>query len=210
MATFPSGIKSWSKRINNVNDVDASDFNQLADEVTAIQTVLGITPADDLTLNGVRTRFVTVADRIAAMARGTQNPFVRLDSAAEDISNNTVTTINFDTPNAIDNPNSLFDGIGWTVKRSGYYVLTTDIRWPKNYVGYRYIGLMVNSTEVAADSRSADLPGASTAQMRQSVSWQGRLTKGQKITTRVNQNSGVKLNDASVTLSGSFQRDLPA
>lgn len=209
MATFPNAIKTWVAKKNRSDDVDASHVNALQDEVTAIQTTLGANPQLDLTLNGKRNDYKTVGARLDAIARGLDKPFVRLDSAAETIqSSGDVTTVNFDSPNAIDDPFGMFNGLGFTIKRSGYYSLTTDVRWPNAYSGYRYLGLFVGSVEVAADTRTAVLPGAVGASVRQSVAWQGRLNAGAKVTTRLYQNSGGRLSGTGVTLSGSFQRDV--
>jgi hypothetical protein len=42
MAVFPSGIKTWTDRADNVDDVVAADINQAYAEIIAVQNALGI------------------------------------------------------------------------------------------------------------------------------------------------------------------------
>jgi hypothetical protein len=41
MATYPSNIKSWTPRTDNLDKVVAADVNTAYDEITVIQTELG-------------------------------------------------------------------------------------------------------------------------------------------------------------------------
>jgi hypothetical protein len=45
-ATFPTGVKSFSTKTDNVTTVHAVDVNDLQDEVTAIETAVEVTSAN--------------------------------------------------------------------------------------------------------------------------------------------------------------------
>lgn len=48
-ATYPGGIKSWTPRTDNVDDVMADDVNTGYEEITALQTELGVNVAGSAT-----------------------------------------------------------------------------------------------------------------------------------------------------------------
>jgi hypothetical protein len=64
MATYPGGIKSFSTKTDNVSEVMSSDVNEPQDEITAIETELGVDVA------GTATDLVT---RLARSLSGTGN-----------------------------------------------------------------------------------------------------------------------------------------
>jgi len=45
MATYPTAVKSFTSRADNVDWVDASDINVAYDEIVAVEATLGVTPA---------------------------------------------------------------------------------------------------------------------------------------------------------------------
>lgn len=48
MATYPTAVKSFTSRLDILDDVDASDINAAYDEITAVQATLGASPAKSL------------------------------------------------------------------------------------------------------------------------------------------------------------------
>ena len=68
MATYPGGIKSFSTKTDGVSEVMSSDVNEPQDEITALETELGIDVA------GTATDLVT---RLARSLSGTGNLTLR-------------------------------------------------------------------------------------------------------------------------------------
>jgi len=74
MATYPSALKTYTNKVDGVDTVLAADVNSLQDEVQAIETELGVTPATSALPNagqyypnGTGT---TVADRLTNLEAG--------------------------------------------------------------------------------------------------------------------------------------------
>jgi hypothetical protein len=74
MATYPNALKTYTNKVDGVDTVLAADVNSLQDEVQAIETELGVTPATSALPNagqyypnGTGT---TVADRLTNLEAG--------------------------------------------------------------------------------------------------------------------------------------------
>jgi hypothetical protein len=76
MAIYPASIKSFTAKVNIRDIIDESDPNDLQDEVTAIQTIVGITPSLSTTPSasgtfiGAATTFASVSARLANIETG--------------------------------------------------------------------------------------------------------------------------------------------
>jgi hypothetical protein len=76
MAIYPASIKSFVPKVNIREIIDESDPNDLQEEVTAIQTILGITPSLSTTpsasgtFNASATTFASVSARLANIETG--------------------------------------------------------------------------------------------------------------------------------------------
>jgi hypothetical protein len=79
MATYPAAIRSFTNKVDNTDTVIASDVNLLYDEVTQIETTVGITPATTLgwsgTFDQATTNFTTVAARLQNVEYGLNTAF---------------------------------------------------------------------------------------------------------------------------------------
>jgi hypothetical protein len=202
-ATYPNGVKVWSPRVNQRDDVEADDVNSLAAEIIAIQTTLGLSPAIDTSVNGDHIDHQTVSQRLHDIQSGYNRPVVRLEGNAI-IPNAAEIPIDFAAIAAQIDSDGAFDGVGITIPRSGWWVLTGDCRWPINTNGFRLLALTFSGTNELSGQTS---PGTGFF-VRTSVSWQGNLTKGAKIRLNAYQNSGASMTIDQVSLSGSMIRDL--
>lgn len=59
-AVYPSSVKAFTKKVDNRDPVIASDVNLIYDEVTAIETVLGTSPATSSGWSGTFDQTTTV------------------------------------------------------------------------------------------------------------------------------------------------------
>lgn len=75
-AVYPGQFKTFSKKVNFIEDVDASHVNQIQDEISAIERTLGANPHLDVGMYapGRVINYGTVSNRIAEVARGTDIP----------------------------------------------------------------------------------------------------------------------------------------
>jgi hypothetical protein len=208
MATYPGGNAVFSTKRNLLDDVMAEHINAMQDEILALQTAVGVMPYLDPTLNKVNNNYGTVRGRMEQIQRGSHVPVIQLQANTINLATSTDLDVNYDPPHVVFDTLSVFDGTGITIKRGGWWIITTDVLWPNNSNGARFTALQSVNTngmvEVSGDTR-LPVPGWPT---RSNVTWQGALAAGQKIRTRVRQTSGVTL-ALNVTLSASFVRELP-
>jgi hypothetical protein len=75
-ATYPASIKAFIPKVNIRDIIDEADPNSLQEEVTAIETVLGVTPALSTSpssggsFNANATTFASVSARLANIETG--------------------------------------------------------------------------------------------------------------------------------------------
>ena len=73
-AVYPGSIRSFTTKANTVDTIDASHPNLLQDEVTAIESILGINPNLSTTGSGAYTNVATswnnVSSRLANLENG--------------------------------------------------------------------------------------------------------------------------------------------
>ena len=72
MATYPSGLKTYTDETNKQDLADAAVINSLQQEVEAIQAELGIDPAG--TLSTLLARLAIIQATNGALANGTSFP----------------------------------------------------------------------------------------------------------------------------------------
>jgi hypothetical protein len=65
-ASYPNGVKTFVEKVDNQDPVIASDVNLVYEEVTAIETVLGTTPATSLGWSGSFTQGTTSWNNVAS------------------------------------------------------------------------------------------------------------------------------------------------
>jgi len=80
-ATYPSGQKSFSRRTDAVDDILATDVNQAYDEIEALETELGLNPADKT--GGTAGTYATVKARLDKAHRAATFVVAASDAAAD-------------------------------------------------------------------------------------------------------------------------------
>lgn len=129
-AVYPTAVKSFSQRQNYTQIVDAGDVNQAYDEVTALQTTLGIMPQSDL-IDGQTKSWPTVKDRISAVRKGVSNPMVRVTASDFKVPYNKVIHPSF-TSKQVDTHGMWTTSNAITCQRTGWYTVTAYARWHKD------------------------------------------------------------------------------
>lgn len=75
-ASYPSSVRSFSTKRNTLDIIDASDPNGIQEEVVAIQTAIGVSPAlstapsSSGTFSATATTFATLTARLANIETG--------------------------------------------------------------------------------------------------------------------------------------------
>lgn len=85
-ATYPSSVRSFTTKVNNIDIIDAAHPNVLQEEVVAIESTLGVNPQVSSGLTGsyvsASTTFPTVSARLDNIERGisgdTHTQYVRV------------------------------------------------------------------------------------------------------------------------------------
>lgn len=128
VAVYPSAIKKFAYRQDFTELVEAADVNVSYDEITALQTTLGVKPNQEV-VDGTNYSWTDVSSRIASVRQGLANPFV------------SVAAHNFEIAYAVDDApvtwitrtmdtNHMWNG-GPTIvcPRSGVYTFEIFMRW---------------------------------------------------------------------------------
>lgn len=106
--------------------------------------------------------------------------------------NDTETTLTFDVEDHdTDNMHSTSVNTGrLTFNTPGVYVVTANLSWPTNGVGYRYAAIRLNgSVYVVEDSKTASSVAINVGH---SLAWNGKIvTAGDYLEVRVRQTAGV-------------------
>ena len=77
-ASYPAGIKTFTNKVDYTDAVIASDVNSAYDEITALETALGVTPTTSSTWSGTAnytsgTNYSSVSARIANIEFGVKS-----------------------------------------------------------------------------------------------------------------------------------------
>lgn len=146
-ATFPNGIASFSSKRNLLDDVEASDINKLQDEIVAIEATLG----DALTSLEILEQEVTVlSDEEAANQAQDASTLIKFNKLKDMIHSlwwgqnfyvaNAYTNnfkilktpparpyppalVKFPKPTALMDPTGMWNGTGYTLKKTGFYMI---------------------------------------------------------------------------------------
>lgn len=153
-AVFPRGIKSFTTKRNLLDDVDAGDINTIQDEIVALESTLGelindveelVSDVDqneeddegqDRTLARFRIRFASLKDRIDYIHAGRQLPAIVLASATgetrpvfQGAENDKPAPLNFAQPSNWLDTHDMYNGIGFTTKQSGFWIINGFVRY---------------------------------------------------------------------------------
>lgn len=185
-AVYPFQYKQFVAHKNLVEDVDASHVNDLQNEVSAIEQVLGLTPAADPTLKMKVNSWASVGARMSAIQRGQGVPAIYMYKSADTVpspKNGAPKFIAFPKPGPSWDPEGLFNGTGFTTQRPGWWIFMANMMWTNgtgaNGEGYdRSIGFALNGSNIGA----VDLPPIGDGNSREGVVWMGPVNAGTQVT----------------------------
>jgi cell division septum initiation protein DivIVA len=145
-ATFPNGIASFKQHQDNLDAVEAVDVNKIQDELVAVEEALGdaLTEIQDIedevdeledevdALQNKDTiiikRFKNLKELIGSLWNG-QNVYAATTSGANLTVKKTAAErpfppglVNLSKPDASDDPMKMWNGTGFTIKKSGLWV----------------------------------------------------------------------------------------
>lgn len=239
-ATFPNGIASFVTHRNLLDDVDAADINKIQEEITAIQTVLGALltevidietdvqeleeeqASDDATEVVFRNRFENLKAQIDYVRNGYHVYAAEVtcsDKNIPKITKNLETAkprlLSMAKPPADKDPRRLYNGTGFTLRKSGFWLLQGHVRYDlKEGAGSANYGMY----QAAIGIGDAWARGMDRCQPVHDNIWAnvflnpvvlGYFTKGSRITLRTSQSSQITQRVAKGWLSAMHIR-MPA
>lgn len=183
-AVYPFQYKQFTAHRDLIDDVDASDVNNLQYEVAAIQQTLGLIPASDTGLKMKINTWASVGARLDAIQRGTGIPVVFLSKPTDSVKASK--NIIWPRPSTALDPESLYNGSSITTNRSGWWIITAGISWADEYGAnaegtYRNANIRVGSVDV----QSQDSPPVGEGATHTHVAYQGYVPAGQTINLNV-------------------------
>lgn len=223
-ATFPNGIASFATHKNLLDDVEASHINKIQDEVVAIEATLG----DALTtLQVIEQEITALSDQEMADQAKDASLVVKYTSLKELVNslwngknfyvasaskanfNITKTPwhrpyppnlIKLNKPSAADDPSGMWNGTGFTLKKSGFYLIqgfvdvntahlaSNDTRNFGTYEG----SITFNGTDwIQGLDRQYPVVDGTWHDVVLNPTFLGWLTKGTRVTLRAAQSSAV-------------------
>lgn len=230
-ATFPNGIAAFTTKKNMVDDVEAGDINKLQDEVVALEETLGdalttleileeeVTDlASDLAEddsssksrdNSLTVKYRTLKELINDLWWG-KNIYVAQAVRTNFTLRKTPSTrpyppnlIHLNKPSGADDPAAMWNGTGFTLKKSGFWVINgiVDINLAKvgpssnqNFGTYEG-SITFNSTDwVQGLDRQYPQVDETWHNVVLNPSFTGFLAKGTKISLRAAQSSALDQN----------------
>jgi hypothetical protein len=151
-ATFPNGIASFTQKQDNFDVNHAADINRLQEEIVAIESAIGalITTVTDLSTevttdeqneatfeNQTTTKFKTLGDRLAWLQNGYHIRAARASGsefASKPINDpgkfqgTLPDVLKLDAPPVAADPYGLYNGTGFTLNKSGFWLLVGNVR----------------------------------------------------------------------------------
>ncbi len=185
VATYPGTVRPWSTKIDLVMDIMAAHVNDLQDELSAIQTFLGVNPHFDTGLftAGVVQNEGTVSNRISLAEAGKNQPFISLVyvGGTNGWSYPNPSVIPW-TAKVADTNSTWTSGANLTAARTGYYSvaayasMATAASVPVG--SHAYVFRLWSGAGSVLAGATATQPGGANYTVELSVAWQGLLTKG--------------------------------
>jgi hypothetical protein len=151
MATFPAGIASFKTHEDRLDSVDAADINKIQDEVVATQEVLGDAvnaieiieeevdvlqdEVDDLSDQDtlIIKKFKNLKELISVLWDGGNVYAASTSAAAKKVRKTDAQRpyppdlVRMNKPDANDDPMNMWNGTGFTLRRSGFWVAVGNV-----------------------------------------------------------------------------------
>lgn len=145
---YPKGIAAWSDKQNEIDVVFAADPNELAAEVLAVETTLGVEPQIEKSpLTGNPIAYATVDARISDQLAHRQIPVVSLNSGEQFFENfQGVGTFygEFNTYDKVFDPFDMYNGADVTIPITGWWIVTVGQFWDWFSTGYHALHMFIN------------------------------------------------------------------
>lgn len=127
VAIYPAAVKKFPYRHDFTDIVDAADVNVLYDEVSAVESTLGVNPQTDV-IDGKINSWPTVSARISAVREGVSKPFVGVNANNVQVPYNEQTVMNW-TSKYWDTHDMWTGGPTITCPRTGVYTFSIFMHW---------------------------------------------------------------------------------
>lgn len=128
VASYPRAPRAFTVKRNIVDDVDASHVNDIQDEISSIETVLGNNPHTDLSINGIGRDYNNVGNRLGEVTRHTDNPYLHVGCPGVTVASGFNSAMSFSVeygdPLKAFTPSPTSYQV--TIPRNGYYLIVAD------------------------------------------------------------------------------------
>ena len=157
---FPSGIFTWTDRVDQQSIDFANDINSIASEVISLENTLGTNPEiESNPPTGNPVTYSSVSARISDAMTNKELPVCELSSTSILVQNTVVGQVN--TYKAAYDPYKMFNGTDLTISADGWWYITasqTFLGWSD---GYDHFSLCLNGTSNIVDDQLVnwDFPG---------------------------------------------------
>jgi len=204
-ASYPRAIKAFLTRHDYTDDVMAAHVNDLQDEVSALESIIGINP---------QLPNASIAERLSSLETGRTRTvfYTARHQAIYNVPVQPLTTENLvamDPPPSGYDPLGLYNGVGFTLKKTGFYYLGGNMRWEVNSsVGTRRTTINASApTMWGGHLGVVDLDGPSSTIRYAMVPYFGVLTAGTAISLNVAHSCGTKQPTVYGSLGGFLVRE---
>jgi hypothetical protein len=214
MATYPNSIFFWQPRIDQQNIVFANDPNTLANEIIAVEQVVGVNPQTEKHPPiGTGYTYRTLDSRVSAAMANLEMPFAEFTANQFFINQGAQM---FQTYRPAYDPFGIFDGQCATIPTTGWWQITAGQKWNQqgdNFIGGNAQFLFINGAWVTAEIWEWDnffgnpayhfASNITSANGFTRIFWQGVLNKGAKVQMLAVNSTfcpGINVNDIYMTL----------
>jgi len=159
---YPSGILTWTDRVDDVTTIDATDVNTLAADLISVENTLGTNiEIESSPPTGLPITYTTTSARISDAMNNAQLPSSTLSFPSMQVPNTTQGQLN--TYNATYDPYGLYNGTDMTVTANGWWFVSVTQTWAWSSTGYSHLALCLNGTNniIVEDVFNWQFPGNS-------------------------------------------------
>jgi hypothetical protein len=188
MATYPSGIKTFTTKQDQLNVVYANDMNDVQTEITSVETTLGADP--QVVNNGLdRGRHVdygTVKNRLEAMQANLSSPAIYLTKSSYSRPSRSFATLT--SWSVTEDHFGYASASGLTTKDESWWLIHVNGEWDVNSSGYRVFTISFDGSEMLRDTRLAS--SAIGTPMGQHITYFARVPETTRVQVGLYQTSG--------------------
>lgn len=183
MATYPPSLAVWETKRDFIDPIWARHFNNVQEEVRAVELTLGINPQVAVDDPADRTPdYITVTNRVQKSARGEPMCSYRgLHIGAILEPNKYVRP----TLTASEDTHGAATEVGYRLPETGYWVITAKVDWPSTPASVvnettRVVSIEIDGVDIGVRESILETD-ANRDDMSTMITWQERLPKGTDI-----------------------------